>query len=143
MLLRCGLRTTRETADPIEYVRLRERAEFGVRTEAAAKRGLENGTYAVTIRRDDDLVGMGRLVGDDGCFYKLVDIAVAPDHQDQGLGTRIVEALVEYVEKNAPPSAYVSLVSNVDGFYERFGFEAIDLDQTGMYRGCNRSAHVT
>ena len=118
---------------PIEYVRLRERAEFGVRTEAAAKRGLENGIYAVTIRRDD-LVGMGRLVGDDGCFYKLVDIAVAPDHQDQELGTRIVEALVEYVEKNAPPSAYVNLVSNVDGSYERFGFEAIDLDQTGMYR---------
>jgi len=38
----------------------------------------------VTIRRDDDLVGMGRLVGDDGCFYELVDIAVAPTTKTRG-----------------------------------------------------------
>ena len=80
-----------------------------------------------------DLVGMGRVVGDDGCFYQLVDVAVHPDHQRRGLGTRVVAALMAYVEETAPPSAYVTLISDVDGFYERFGFEDAGPESKGMF----------
>ncbi|WP_373454357.1 hypothetical protein [Cereibacter changlensis] len=27
---------------------------------------------------------MGRLIGDGGCFFQIVDIAVDPSHQGQG-----------------------------------------------------------
>ncbi|WP_254544438.1 GNAT family N-acetyltransferase [Halomarina pelagica] len=115
-----------------EYVALRERAGMGARTVAAAERGLPNGVHAVTIRRDGDLVGMGRLVGDDGCFYQVVDVAVDPDHQRRGLGSRVVRALLAYLEERAPASAYVTLVADVEGYYERFGFERLRDDQYGM-----------
>ena len=120
---------------PEEYVALRDVAGMGSRTEAAARRGLPNSVHAVAIREEatGDLAGMGRLVGDDGCFYQLVDVAVHPDHQGRGLGTRIVAALLDYLRENAPDSAYVSLVADVDGFYERFGFEETAPDSKGMF----------
>ncbi|WP_435180250.1 GNAT family N-acetyltransferase [Halorussus sp. AFM4] len=119
---------------PEEYAALRDAAGMGSRSEAAARRGLPDSIYAVTVREEvtGDLVGMGRLVGDGGCFYQVVDIAVHPDHQGQGLGTRVVDALLDYCREDAPDSAYISLLADVDGFYERFGFEATAPDSKGM-----------
>ncbi|NEU57931.1 GNAT family N-acetyltransferase [Halorussus sp. MSC15.2] len=127
-------RLSEAVPSPDEYVALREEAGMGRRTETAAERGLGNGVHAVTVREaaTGELVAMGRLVGDDGCFYQLVDIAVAPDHQGRGLGTRVVTALLDHLRENAPESAYVSLVADVDGFYERFGFEDVAPDSKGM-----------
>lgn len=66
---------------------------------------------------------MGRIVGDDGCVYQIVDVAVHPSEQGNGLGSRVVRTLVDFLQTNAPPSAYVCLIADVDGFYEQFGFE--------------------
>jgi N-acetylglutamate synthase-like GNAT family acetyltransferase len=107
-----------------EYRRLRDETGLSPRTAEAARRGLDNTIHGVTVVDDDgSVVGMGRVIGDDGCFYQIVDVAVLPPHQNSGLGTRIVEALVAYLRENAPASAYVSLLADVEGFYERFGFE--------------------
>lgn len=122
--------------------RLREVAGLTPITAEAARRGLPNtiyGAYAVRSDRTEtgvpdgsDVVGMGRLVGDDGCFYQVVDVAVVPEYQGRGIGTRIMERLMDWLEDNAPPSAYVSLVADVQGFYERFGFDPVGPDATGM-----------
>lgn len=124
-----------EPPTPEEYVALREAAGMKPRTEAAARRGLPNSTYAVTVRTaaSDELVGMGRLIGDGGCYYQLVDIAVHPDHQRRELGTRVVEALLDHLRENAPPSAYATLISDVDMFYEEFGFEDARPESKGMF----------
>jgi GNAT superfamily N-acetyltransferase len=115
-----------------EYRRLRNRTGLSPRTAEAARRGLANTIHGVTVAEGGDVVGMGRIVGDDGCFYQIVDVAVLPDHQARGLGTRIVRALVAYLHENAPKSAYVSLLADVDGFYETFGFEATAPESTAM-----------
>jgi ribosomal protein S18 acetylase RimI-like enzyme len=124
-----------EAPTPEEHVALREAAGMKPRTEVAARRGLPNSTFAVTVRTTeiDELVGMGHLVGDGGCYYQLVDIAVHPDHQGRGLGTKVVEALLDHLRENAPPSAYASPISDVDGFYERFGFEDARPESKGMF----------
>jgi GNAT superfamily N-acetyltransferase len=105
------------------------------RTEAAARRGLPDCSYAVTVRttETDELVGMGRLIGDGGRFCQVVEIAVPPDHQGRGLGTRIGESLLEYLRENVPLSAYATLVSGVGGFSERFGFEDPRPESTGTF----------
>lgn len=41
------------------------------RTLDAAERGLPNSRYAVTVAHDDDVVGMGRVVGDGGTVFQL------------------------------------------------------------------------
>jgi ribosomal protein S18 acetylase RimI-like enzyme len=77
-------------------------------------------------------VGMGRIVGDGGCNYEIVDIAVVPEHQGKGLGSQVMAALMNYLRENAVPTAYVSLIADVPGFYERFGFRLVRPSAEGM-----------
>ncbi|WP_101296485.1 GNAT family N-acetyltransferase [Halegenticoccus soli] len=124
-----------ELPTPEEFVALREAAGMAPRTLEAAERGLPNSVYGVAVvpEGEDEVVGMGRIVGDGGTVYQLVDVAVHPDHQGRGLGTEIVAALVRYLRESAPESAYVNLMADVDGFYERFGFEPTAPASKGMY----------
>lgn len=125
-----------ELPSPESFVALREAAGMAPRSREAAARGLPNSVYGVTVVHDptERVVGMGRIVGDDGAVYHCCDMAVHPEHQEQGLGTRVMDALVTYIEKNAPSTAYVNLMADVDGFYERFGFEETRPDSKGMFR---------
>ena len=117
-----------------DYRRLRAAAGLSPRTREAAERGLPNTVFGVSVVHEGETVGMGRIVGDGGTAYQIVDIAVLPDHQGRGLGSRIMEALMAYLDEHAPPSAYVSLVADVDGFYEKFGFEDTAPASKGMFR---------
>ena len=119
---------------PTEFVALRDAAGMAPRSPAAAEVGLPNSLYGVTVVHDETVVGMGRVVGDGGTVFQLTDTVVHPDYQGQGLGTEITRALVDWVDANAPPSAYVNLVADVEGFYERFGFEPTAPASHAMYR---------
>lgn len=79
-------------------------------------------------------VAMGRLVGDKSLFLICVDIAVHPGHQRKGLGKRIMQSLVDYVDRQAP-DAYVSLVAEPAGqkLYPQYGFKEVE-PSIGMYR---------
>lgn len=79
-------------------------------------------------------VAMGRLLGDKSLFLLLCDVAVHPDHQRRGLGKRIMQALVDYVDANAP-QAYVSLVAEpaAQSLYPQYGFKDVQ-PSIGMYR---------
>src|SRR5262245_8394456 len=79
--------------DVDDYCRLRTDAGMSPKTPAAARKGLPNTRSGVSLRRDGELIGMGRIIGDGGCFYTVVDIAVAPAFQKHGLGKLIMGAL--------------------------------------------------
>ena len=110
--------------DVDDYLRLRAAAGMHEKTREAAARALPNTLYGVQLQRDGALVGMGRVIGDNGCFFIVVDIAVAPEWQGQGLGKRIMAALDAWLLHNVPPSAYVTLVADGDAkyLYSKFGF---------------------
>lgn len=122
--------------DPETFAALREAAGMTSRSRQGLERGLPNSLYGVVAVHEPtgEVVGMGRIVGDDGTVYHVCDMAVDPDHQRQGLGTRIMEALEGYIEETAPSGAYVNLMADVDGFYERFGYEETRPASKGMYR---------
>jgi N-acetylglutamate synthase-like GNAT family acetyltransferase len=123
-----------ETKPPTieEFRDLRAATGLGLRSEEAARRGLGNELFAVTVRTDGKAVGMGRIVGDGGTVYQITDVAVLPDHQGHGLGEQIVEKLLAYLDANTPETAYINLVANVPEFYEKFGFEACAPELVGM-----------
>ena len=110
--------------DVDDYCRLRTLAGMSPRTREAAQRGLPHTLYGVSLLRDAEVVGMGRIIGDGGCFYTVVDIAVAPAHQGKGQGRRIMAALDAWLRRNAQPSAMVSLVADGDAkhLYAKYGF---------------------
>ena len=101
----------------------------------AATIGLSNTICGVVVYCDGKPVGIGRVIGDGGCFFEIVDIGVEPAHQKKGLGDLIMESLMSYVHENAPDTAYVSLMADhgTPEFYKRFGFEAsLPPDKSGM-----------
>lgn len=51
-------------------------------------------------------------------MYHICDIAVHTDHQQQGLGSRLRNSVVTYLDEHAPGPAYINLLADVDGFYE-------------------------
>lgn len=113
---------------------LRRAAGLSSKSREAATRGLPASLFAACIRNEGTLVAMGRVVGDGGCNFEIVDVAVHPDYQRQGLGFRIMTALMEYIGENAPPSAYVSLLADggASELYRKFGFEMTAPETVGM-----------
>jgi ribosomal protein S18 acetylase RimI-like enzyme len=118
-----------------EYRALRVAAGLSPMNEDCAARGLPGSWCAVCLRDGGGhLVGMGRVVGDGGCFFQVVDIAVRPECQGQGLGRRIMAALMARLREAAPAGALVSLLADGEAhrLYARFGFRLSAPASQGM-----------
>lgn len=107
-----------------DYLRLRAVAGMHEKTPEAARRSLPNTLYGVSLLRAGEAVGMGRIIGDNGCFFTVVDIAIIPELQGRGLGRRVMTALDAWLQQNVPESAYVTLIADGDAkhLYRKFGF---------------------
>ena len=117
-----------------DYRRLRSVAGMAPRSAEAAARGLPNTLYGVSVLHGPRTVGMGRVIGDGGCFFIVVDIAVEPEHQGRGVGKSIMSALDAWLRANAPDSSNVSLIADGDAkhLYARFGFADVGPVSVGM-----------
>jgi ribosomal protein S18 acetylase RimI-like enzyme len=100
----------------------------------AARSGLPNTWHAVVVCHHDEPVGMGRVIGDGGTAFQIVDIAVLPEHQGRGLGKAIMEALVGELRERAPATSYVSLIADGDAWrlYAKYGFRETAPESIGM-----------
>jgi ribosomal protein S18 acetylase RimI-like enzyme len=116
------------------YVGIRQAAGLSLVSYQAAVRGLPNTLFGVSILLGEKVVGMGRVIGDGGCFYHVVDIAVLPEHQGRGLGKRIMNAIMAYIEEDALPTAYISLIADAPDFYRKYGFRSVGPRSEGMYK---------
>ncbi|MBO0412083.1 GNAT family N-acetyltransferase [Enterococcus hulanensis] len=120
-----------------EYLALRKVCGLSDRGKDASKIGLSNSIYSVIIRRstDQELVGMGRLIGDGGTAYQIVDIAVHPSEQGNGLAKNIMQLLMTHIENEVDPQAYVNLIADcpADNLYKQFGFVETAPESLGMY----------
>jgi len=106
------------------YCALRSASGLSAKETAAATIGLKNSLYSVMIQVNDDVVAMGRVIGDGGCFCQVVDICVLPEHQGKGLGILVMEHISAFLQK-LPKSCYVSLIADGEAYklYEKFGFK--------------------
>ena len=121
-----------------DYLLLRHRAGLSPRREDQADAALGGSWAAVHVVHEVDgrAVGMGRLLGDGGWYFHVVDMAVLPEHQRRGLGDAILTALLERIRSEAPAAAYVNLIADAPGrrLYARHGFAATAPDSIGMAR---------
>ena len=118
----------------VDYRRLRKEAGLSPKTLEAAERGLPNTLFAVQILAGDEMVGMGRVIGDGGNFFQVVDIAVHPTHQGRCLGKTIMREIAGYIEREVPHSGYVSLLADGKAveLYQQFGFVRTAPASVGM-----------
>ncbi len=77
---------------------------------------------------------MGRVLGDGGWYFHVVDMAVLPDHQRRGIGDAVLTALLDRIRAAAPPGATVNLLADPPGrrLYARHGFAETAPGSIGM-----------
>lgn len=104
-----------------------------------AQTSLDSSIYGVVAVCDEEAVGMGRIVGDGAIYFYIQDIAIHPVHQKRGLGTRIMEALMDYLNAHAPEKAFVGLFAaeGTQPFYRHYTFDAYPA-LTGMFTVIHR-----
>lgn len=129
-----GYELSLETPALADYQRLRAEAGLSPFTADAARAGLPGTFLGAVVRRGGTAIGMGRVVGDGGLFFQLVDIAVQPGHRGKGLGKAIVGTLLEAIAARIAAPAYVSLVADGEAhrLYARFGFAPVAPKSIGM-----------
>ena len=117
-----------------DYRRLRVLAGLSPKSAEAAARGLPNTLFAASIFHQGTLVGMGRVIGDGGLFFEIVDIAVDPAHQKRGLGKAVVGALMDFVRRTALATAHITLIADGEAhrLYAQFGFKPVAPESMGM-----------
>ena len=124
------------------YIHLRASTGLTPKTVHATTIGLAHTLFAVQIAQSSSpntIVGMGRMIGDGGCFFQLVDMAVLPAHQGKGLGKLIMKELKEWMNRNVPESGTVLLFADgrANELYRRFGFvETAGLTPSSIGMAC-------
>lgn len=88
----------------------------------------------LTARREDLLVGMGRAISDRVNDAYLQDITVLPDLRHQGVGTQIVERIVELLRKDG--LRWIGLIAGSQShpFYRRLGFEEMPFSTPMLWK---------
>lgn len=109
-----------------EYNDLRASVDFITITPKRAKIALGNSLYTLIAMDGDTPVGMARVVGDGGYVYFICDVIVRPAYQSQGLGRKIIENVLAWLESQVEEdeTIMVNLMSamNKEPFYEKLGF---------------------
>ena len=124
------------TPTPEEYAAFRAHVRWPAVDAAQAAAGLRASLASVLARDvDGTLVGMGRVVGDGGVYLYLQDVIVLDRWRNNGIGTRITEALLDHVRELGGPGTFVGLMAAAGAgpFYERFGFQPRGEDRPGMW----------
>jgi GNAT superfamily N-acetyltransferase len=113
-----------------DFRRLRESVGWSTpERDEAIQSGLAR-TWNVVAREDGDIVGIGRLLDEGALYAALWDMIVVPHAQRRGIGSAILERLLE----RAADRTIVMLVATAAGrpLYERYGFRTESFGGVGM-----------
>lgn len=118
-----------------EYLALREAVGWAARP-ADRRKGLANALFTVCARHEGNVLGCGRVVGDDGLYFYLQDIIVRLEFQRKGLGLLLMQPILGYLDEHARPGSFVGLMAaeGVTGFYDGPGFALRPPGRPGMFR---------
>lgn len=124
-----------ELPDREAYFRLFETTGWNAEYHVSAEdlyRAIRGSWYLTAAWCGEELAGAGRVVSD-GAFHGLiVDVIVAPAYQRQGLGTQIMERLLERCRTARLLDVQLFCAKGKAPFYRRLGFVDRPADGPGM-----------
>lgn len=101
------------------------------------KKALDNTMCKVTIKNEDDVIAIGRLVGDFCCKGVLSDIIVNPKYQKLGFGKIIVSNLINQVYSFLNEGEFFQIEATPTfgnrEFYIKCGMKYKPENQDGVY----------
>jgi len=110
----------------IEFLSLRKKVGWQNITTSIAKTSLINSLFHVVVYESNQLVGMGRVVGDGVMYFYIQDVVVDPHYQGYGLGDTIMKEIEAYLSESACEGATIGLLAakGKETFYARYGYLA-------------------
>ena len=120
---------------PEEYMELRKIVGWVEFPIEQAKACIDNAYMVRSVRDDDKIIGVARLLWDGGYIAFLSDVIVKPAYQGQGIGRKLVEACIQKLKDDMKPGYKVKMTLNSakgkEAFYEKFGFHVRPNDDAG------------
>ena len=111
-----------------EYVSLRSSVGWNNTAAEQASKAINNSLYNITAVDNDRTIAMGRLIGD-GIYYLIVDVVVNPEFQGKGIGSKIIDMMLEYIDRRTPirGRSSIQLIAEPgkEEFYLKKGFKLI------------------
>jgi ribosomal protein S18 acetylase RimI-like enzyme len=104
------------------------------RSHRELRRMLAGSQAVVSAWHESRLAGFGRATSDGVFRAALWDVVVAGGHQGQGLGRRVVEALLNEPALRGVERIY-SMTTKSGGFYEQLGFKEVGSQRLMLRRG--------
>ncbi len=118
-----------------DYILLRDSVGWNNYAEEQSIKLINNSIYNVTAMDNHQVIAMGRLIGD-GMYYLVVDVVVKPEYQRLGVGSRIIDMILAYVNANTPIGgrSSVQLIAErgKEEFYVKKGFKIIPHEFCGF-----------
>jgi ribosomal protein S18 acetylase RimI-like enzyme len=104
-------------------------------TPEEATLALANTLYGVVAIHEGETIAMGRVIGDQGKFYYVQDVAVQPAYQGQGVGHALMDRIMAYIKAAAPGNPFVGLFATevAISFYRQYGFAPREESLSGMW----------
>lgn len=91
--------------------------------------GLDWKRFLVAVTPEGRVIGCGQLKPHSGGILELASIAVLPEYRKYGIASAVIERLLA----ESPRPLYLTCVSSMGPFYERFGFYTLTLEEMPRY----------
>ncbi|MCA0970542.1 GNAT family N-acetyltransferase [Halobacillus litoralis] len=88
----------------------------------------QNSTWAFTVWKEEQMVGMVRVLSDQIMASNIMDMIVHSDYQGNGIGRKLVERCLEKLPHG---DWFAHTSSDRFSFYKQCGFEVRDLSDNG------------
>lgn len=118
-----------------EYLFLRRQVHWKTLSEEQAGRALAGSLLTVKAYWNQELVGMGRMVGDGAVICYIQDLIIVPKAQEHGIGSKLLEHLKAFAEslrlENTELMLDLMCAKGREDFYQAHGFLARPTENLG------------
>ena len=119
---------------PEEYNELREKIGWKAHDLKRVEKAIGSSKLVKKVVVNNEIIGMARVICD-GIYAFGVDVMISPDYQNQGIGKKLMQELLQEIEENMNEGETMSVnlisMAGKEEFYEKCGFQKIPYEYTG------------
>lgn len=121
-----------------EYITLRCEVGWDNVDLVVVQKSLDSSLFHVSIRDDEKLIGMARVVGDGFMYFYIQDVVVTPEYQGRGIGRMLMNRVESYLFKTCQVGSTIGLLAahGKEAFYRSYGY--IERDGVNLGKGMCR-----
>lgn len=91
--------------------------------------GVDWKRFVVAVDAQDQIMAIGQIKPHGKDVLEMASIAVKPEHR----GTGLARAIIEHLLRDSPRPLYLTCVSSLGPFYNRFGFVPVPYPEMPRY----------